>query len=83
MREEILATLLEFLCLSRQNEMVIVVSLSRRLLLYWMHLLAIERLCVFFQAPKQFSPDMLSSRHLFSSTTAVAASAPDVLQGFG
>ena len=39
-------------------------------------------MCI-FQAPKQFSPDVLSSRHLFSSATAMAASAPDVLAGFG
>ena len=38
---------------------------------------------MYFQAPKQFSPDVLSSRDLFSSATAMAASAPDVLQGFG
>ena len=39
-------------------------------------------MCI-FQAPKQFSPDVLSSRYLFSSATAMAASAPGVLQGFG
>ena len=39
-------------------------------------------MCI-LQTPKQFSPDVLSSRHLFSSATAMAASAPDVLQGFG
>ena len=38
-------------------------------------------MCI-FHAPKQFSQDVLSSRHLFSSATAMAASAPDVLQGF-
>ena len=39
-------------------------------------------MCI-FQAPKQFSPVVLSSRHLFSSATLTAASATDVLQGFG
>ena len=34
------------------------------------------------KAPKQFSSDALSSRHLFSSATAMAASAPGVLEGF-
>ena len=35
------------------------------------------------QAPKQFSSDALSSRLLLSDAIAMAASAPDVLQGFG
>ena len=61
-------------------------SISRRLLLYWMHLLPMVRLrlCVcIFKAPKQFSSDALSSRLLFASATTMAASAPDVSQGFG
>ena len=39
-------------------------------------------MCI-FQAPKQVSPDVFYSRHLFSSATAMAAPAPDVLEGFG
>ena len=30
-----------------------------------------------------YSPDVLSSIHLFSSATVMAASVPDVLRGFG
>ena len=41
-----------------------------------------EAVCI-FKAPKRFSSDALSSRHLFSSATAMAASAPGVLAGLG
>ena len=39
-------------------------------------------MCI-FQAPKQFSLYVLSSRDHFSSATAMAVSVPDVLAGFG
>ena len=39
-------------------------------------------MCI-IQAPKQFSLDVLSSRQLFLSATAMAVSSPGVLQGFG
>ena len=38
-----------------------------------------QAVCI-FKAPNQLSSDALSSRHLFSSATAMAASAPDVFQ---
>ena len=76
-----------FICVGKRfNEMVIIIvgvfslfSLSHRLLLYCMHLQRILKVCI-FQVPKQFSPVVLTSRHLFSSATAMAASAPDVLR---
>ena len=39
---------------------------------------------MYFSSTKAVLPSVvISSRHLFSSATVMAASAPDVLQGFG
>ena len=52
-------------------------SLSRRLLLYWIHRLPMVRLCAFLEHQRR----AFFSSHLHA--TPMAASAPGVLQGFG
>ena len=56
-------------------------SLSRRLLLYWIHLLPMVRLCAFLSTKAVIFRRAFFSSHLHA--TPMAASAPGVLQGFG